>query len=128
MRGLVSSVEGRRVLIAFRQDSCAGCPGTGCGRRSRLVAAENRENLPLKPGQLVETAQETGAALRQGILALIPPAAGFAAGFVLAGLVSPEEGARAAGGVLLMAVGAAVCCLLRRRFPPREKTFVSRIL
>ncbi|MDR0601061.1 MAG: SoxR reducing system RseC family protein [Treponema sp.] len=128
MKGRVHSIKGKTVSIIPENTGCFGCMGGECGKRLVLVNAENGENLPLAPGRIVEADTEAGAALGQGLFALLLPAAGFAAGFLLAGLITAEEAARAAGGFLAMLACAFACFLFRRRFPPRGKTVIRRIV
>ncbi|MDR2370624.1 MAG: SoxR reducing system RseC family protein [Treponema sp.] len=128
MTGRVHSVDGNLVSIIPENIRCPGCAHSGCKKRPVFFTVENRENLPLVPGQMVETASGPGRAVLQGFFALLPPAAGFAAGYVLSGFLTAAEGAKAAGGVLLMAAGGLACCFIRRLFPPGERAVIKRII
>ncbi|MDR1420949.1 MAG: SoxR reducing system RseC family protein [Treponema sp.] len=128
MRGRVHSIKGKTVFIIPENAACFGCMNGRCGKRLVLIGAENRENLSLAPGRIVETDTHPGAVLAQGVFALLPPAAGFAAGFFIMGLLTAAGIAKAACGVLFMLACGFACFLFRRRFPPREKTVVRRVL
>ncbi|MDR1286046.1 MAG: SoxR reducing system RseC family protein [Treponema sp.] len=128
MRGRVHSVRGKTVFIIPENTACFGCMKGGCGKRIVLVGAENRDGFSLAPGRIVETDVNRGALLAQALFALLPPAAGFAAGFFITGLLPAAGIAREAGGIFLMLSGGFACFLFRRRFPSREKPVVSRVL
>jgi positive regulator of sigma E activity len=125
MTGRVHSIEGNLVSI-IPHIRCSLCTDSKCKKRAGFFTVENRENLPLVPGQMVETASGSGKTILQGFFALLPPAAGFAAGYVLSGFLGAAEGAKAAGGILLMAAGGFACYFIRRR--PRERAVIKRII
>jgi hypothetical protein len=127
MTGRIYSIDGNLVSIIPENIECSGCADSGCTKRSGIFTVENRENLPIAPGQIVETAPSPGRTVLQGFFALFPPAAGFAAGFFLTGFLTTAEGAKAAGGILLMAAGGLACYFIRRLFPPREAV-IKRIV
>jgi hypothetical protein len=66
----------------------------------------------------------------QGLFACLPLFAGFLAGFFLISGAFPSagEGARAAGGALGLFAGGGLTLLIRRRYPPRKKNSITRIL
>jgi positive regulator of sigma E activity len=101
-----------------------------CGKRVPLVAAENRDKLPLRPGQIVEIANSPLRLLIQSLITLLPLVLGFITGFFLTRHIFPAagEGARAAGGVFLLFAGGAVTLLLRRHYPPKEITRIKRVM
>jgi positive regulator of sigma E activity len=128
--GRVQEVAGNRIIVVKDNglcgEACFGCLGGGkCEAKPVSVAAENPLGLPLKPGQTVEI--ESGRLLSQALAALLPLAAGFAAGFFLSPLLFPAAGdpARAAGGVFCLFAAAAACCLFRRRYPPRNRPRIT---
>jgi hypothetical protein len=123
MIGRVHLVNGKTAMIAPEGSFCFGCMNSECGSHiPALFQAENPHTLPLKSGQIVETALSP-ALIRQGLPALLPLPAGFAAGFCFAGLLFPAGGEafRAAAGVLLMLISGLACYLVRRHFPPRTQ-------
>jgi positive regulator of sigma E activity len=128
MTGRVYSIDGNLVSVIPENIRCSLCADSGCKKRSGLFTVENRKNLPLIPGQMVETAPSPGRTILQGFFALLPPAAGFAAGYVLSGFLTAAEGAKAAGGILLMAAGGFACYAVRRLFPPRERPHIKRVI
>jgi positive regulator of sigma E activity len=128
--GRVHAVSGRQVLIAPANNSaCFGCLKK-CGDGRVLTAALNPEKLPLSPGQLVEAESSPPGLLIQALAAILPPAAGFLAGFFLVRGLFPAagEGARAAAGALGLFFGGALAFLIRRRRPPGEITRITRII
>jgi hypothetical protein len=131
--GRVLAIAGDKITIAKEnklcEEACFGCLKSGsCGAKPALVIAENPLDLPLTPGQIVET--RTGSLFAQALKAILPLPAGFTAGFFLTPLLFPGAGeaSRAAGGALLMFAAAAGFYLYRRRFPPKELPRVIRAL
>jgi positive regulator of sigma E activity len=102
----------------------------GCHKRGVLAAAENRDALPLKPGQLVETGQAPRGLLLQGLGAFLPLVLGFIAGYAVVHALFPAagEGARAAGGALCLFAGGTLAFLFRRRYPAKEITRIKRVI
>ncbi|MDR0623544.1 MAG: SoxR reducing system RseC family protein [Treponema sp.] len=130
MIGRVHAVTGGKVLIApVENAACFGCM-KDCHKRGVLAAAENRDTLSLKPGQMVETGYSPQDLLLQGLSTLLPPALGFIAGYVLVHALFPAsgEGARAAGGAFLLFAAGAVTFLIRRRYPAKEMNRITRVI
>jgi positive regulator of sigma E activity len=130
MIGRIHAVLNREVLIAPLEDSaCFGCMKQ-CHKGRVLVSAAPPEQLPLSPGQIVETVNSPPGLLFQGLAVFLPPLAGFLAGLFLVRSAFPAaaEGARAAGGVLGLFLGGALTVLIRRRYPARAITRISRII
>ncbi|MDR2020113.1 MAG: SoxR reducing system RseC family protein [Treponema sp.] len=130
MIGRIHAVSGREVLIAPREyAACFGC-GKNCHEGRGLISAENRDNLPLLPGQLVETENSPVGLVFQGLSALLPLLAGFLAVFFLTGGLFPAAGeeARAAGGLFGLFAGGGLTLLIRRRYPARAKNRITRIV
>ncbi|GHT53361.1 hypothetical protein FACS1894106_4120 [Spirochaetia bacterium] len=131
MIGKVRSVSGKMVIIEpERPAGCFGCMHQECAEGFAPVTAENRDNLDLAPGRLVETGSPPHVLLRQGAAALCPPLLGFTAGFFLAGLIFPQsaDALRAACGALLLFAAAAGFYFFRKRFPSRHTGVVIRLL
>ncbi|MDR2619360.1 MAG: SoxR reducing system RseC family protein [Treponema sp.] len=131
--GTVAAVTGGRITL--RQDkpgpeTCFGCMNQECKQRRGLITAKNPLELPLKPGQQVETELSPLSVIPETILALGIPVLGFAAGFFLTAAFFPAAGdpARAFGGVLLMLAFGLGFLLFRRRFPAKALPVVVRVL
>jgi positive regulator of sigma E activity len=110
MIGRVHAVRGKEILIVPEENTaCFGCM-KDCHKHKILVAVENRDTLPLEPGQIVETENSPHDLFRQGLIVFLPLVLGFLTGFLLIRFFFPAagEGAMAAGGAfLLFAAGAA---------------------
>jgi sigma-E factor negative regulatory protein RseC len=135
--GRISAIEGGVIII--QQDSfqavksgeaCSGCLNQECKEKEGLISASNPLNLPLRVGQQVETEMSSKMIIGQGFLALLPPLAGFIAGFLLEGLMFPSFGepGRAFGGLILMFAGAFGFYFYRRRHPVKILPKVIRIV
>jgi sigma-E factor negative regulatory protein RseC len=128
--GKIKEIRGATVTIARESDiACIGCMDKDCKAKSFSYSAENTPDLPLRPGQLVET-KTIASTFKQSLAALLPPPLGFIAGYAATALVFPGSGEppRAAGGVLLFFAFAVVFYLIRRRYPPRIAREVVRVI
>jgi positive regulator of sigma E activity len=94
------------------------------------VRAEKTRNRELSPGQLVETGLSGKLLFTQALGAFLPPAAGFAGGYLATALLFPSlgEASRAAAGLILLFAGAAGFYAFRRRFPPKTLPRILRVL
>lgn len=128
-----------------RSSACFGCMNGEC-RTSRdrplanrppvnrpqagLIIAENRTGQELQPGQLVETEVTASSLIIQILTTLCLPLLGFAAVYILTGLIFPalSEGAQAACGVLGLFAVAGILYLIRRKFPSQAKISIVRVL
>jgi sigma-E factor negative regulatory protein RseC len=121
MRGRILEVTGNLVTIEpDRPAACFGCMQSGCRRGTAPIRAKNTLNQDLLPGHLVEAALPPHLLLTQAAAALLPPLAGFIAGYTLAArALPPADAPRAAAGALLMLLAALGFYLFRRRFPPK---------
>jgi sigma-E factor negative regulatory protein RseC len=127
MRGRVLAITGDTVTIEpERPISCFGCMQE-CKKGLAPVQAKAIGALELKPGQLVETAIPRNSLFTQAVTALLPPVAGFIAGFTAIGLIPPltGDGPRAAGGVVLMFTASLCMYLFRRRFPAKTILYIK---
>jgi hypothetical protein len=130
MIGRIHAVSGREVLIAPRgHTACFGC-AKNCPEGRVLISAENQDNLPLSPGQLVEAENSPRGLVSQGLSVILPLFLGFLAGFFFIGIIFPSagEGARAAGGTFCLFAGGGLMLLIRRRYPAREKNRIIRVI
>jgi hypothetical protein len=128
MTGAVVELSGNRVKV--RPTDCAACFGclrADCAARG-LVTVENREKLPLSPGQRVEIRSPFAALLGQTLASLLPLLLGFAAGYGLSGFFALPEPARAAAGIPGFLAAGGIVYALRRRFPAAALPRVRRIL
>jgi sigma-E factor negative regulatory protein RseC len=133
--GRISAIEGG--VITVQQDSslknteaCSGCLNQECKDKQGFISASNPLNLPLETGQEVETEMSPKMILGQAFFALLPPLAGFIAGFFITGLFFPSFGdpGKAFGGIILMFAGAFGFYFYRRRHPVKVLPRVVRIL
>jgi hypothetical protein len=145
MKGRVLELRGDTVLVEPLPElensappaACHGCAfvsgsGEGCaavkspaGCPQGPVLVKKPGGPELVPGQTVELRRRGLAS--QAAAALLPPAAGFAAGYTLAARIIPSgeflagllagEGARAAVGVGCMFLAALGFYRFRRRYP-----------
>jgi sigma-E factor negative regulatory protein RseC len=128
--GKIREIQGTAITIARENDiACFGCTDRECKARAFSYNAENPDGLPLRPGQVVET-ETVASPLKQGLAALLPPIAGFVAGYTAIGAAFPASGEppRAAGGVLLLFAVAAALYLIRRLRPPKIVRRVVRVV
>jgi hypothetical protein len=111
-------------------EACFGCMAAECRKNTRLIAAENSLHLYLSPGCLVETATPPEALFTQALAVLLPPAAGFIAGFLLVRALFPASGESgpAAAGVLCLGIAAFITYAIRKRFPPAQRTYVVKCI
>jgi positive regulator of sigma E activity len=129
MTGIVRSISGNTVTIeSSMEGACFGCMNVECKKNGANITAENSLKLDLHPGQLVETGQNSGALFVQGVLALLPPAAGFIAGHVLVSVFGAAVPLRILGGFIFLIAAAFIVYFLRRRFPVRSGCSVRRII
>ena len=118
--GRVVKIEGLRVFI--RPDmgpACFGCMKQECQNAGIHITADNTLNIPLSPGQMVETWIPAGMVVKAALSVFLPPALAFTAGYLLSGLFFPGwgEGARVFSGLILLLAAAFAVCLLGRRIP-----------
>ncbi|MDR1444929.1 MAG: SoxR reducing system RseC family protein, partial [Treponema sp.] len=128
MRGRVLNCAEGGVLVLPEAEApvCGGCrascrpgpcPDGQCPDRppGHPVLAKVQEEAEFSPGQIVKLRR--GGLVSQTAAALLPPAAGFILGYVLAGLSAGEN--RAGAGLIGMFVFALGVYLFRRRRQPR---------
>jgi sigma-E factor negative regulatory protein RseC len=131
MIGKIRSVSGKMVVIEpDRPAGCFGCMRQDCAKGLAPITAENRDNLDLAPGLLVETGSSSRTLLQQCAAALSPPLLGFAAGFLLSGIIFPQSGdaLRAACGALLLFAAALGFYFFRRQYPPKNIPRILRVI
>ncbi|QQO11051.1 SoxR reducing system RseC family protein [Breznakiella homolactica] len=129
--GRISRIEGSAVTIKGGEiGSCFGCMNQECKSNQRVFTAENSYNLPLAAGQVVETETPARSSIFQAAAAILPPALGFIAAFMLTGLLVPGsgDGARAAAGVLGMFLVSFIVYLIRKHLIPAAMPRITRIL
>jgi positive regulator of sigma E activity len=138
--GKVREINGKTVIIKPNlNDICFGCIKEECGAcggsntvgiYASSIIAENPLSLSLKTGQTVEVSAPGSSIFRQAMVALIPPALGFTAGFFLTRYFLPKasEGACAAAGVILLFVAAFVVFSIKKRTPPGKAFTITRII
>jgi positive regulator of sigma E activity len=119
MKGRVLSIAGNMVTLEPEGPAaCFGCMQE-CARNRAPVLAKTTQPQDLRPGQQVEAAFSRASFVSQGVTALLPPAAGFIAGFAGIGWIFPHggEGMQACGGLILMFLASLGIYCFRRRFP-----------
>jgi sigma-E factor negative regulatory protein RseC len=129
-RARVRAVEGDWVSVAPEGSlACFGCRNRECGENRGFFTAENPRSFDLWSGALVEIEHSGVSLLKEALAALLPPPAGFLAGFWIPGLFRAPwgEAARAALGVLLMFAVAAAVYALRRRGAPKSVPRIRRV-
>ncbi|MDR1587637.1 MAG: SoxR reducing system RseC family protein [Treponema sp.] len=127
----VLSVSGKdAVIIPGGDAACFGCLDRECKKHPSPVAAENRRNIYIEPGLLVETGVPAAALFREISTAVLPLLLGFIAGYFLAGYFFPSaaEASRAAAGLLLLFISAAAAFLVRRRRPAKTRLEIRRVI
>jgi positive regulator of sigma E activity len=130
MIGRVHAVRGKEVLIVPEENAaCFGCM-KDCHKHKVLVAVENRDTLPLEPGQMVETEHSPYGLLCQGLITLLPLVLGFLAGFLFIRFFFPAagEGAMAAGGAFFLFAAGAAVLLIHRRYPAKEINRIKQVI
>ena len=132
-KGMVRELKGSHVIVAPDTSAlCFGCMSQECKHHSGgvLITAENPQSLPLKPGQIVEVEAPGASILKQAMKALLPPALGFAAGYLLARHLFPAagEGAAAGLGVVFLFAVAFIVYRIRKKFPASKEYKVNRII
>ena len=129
--GRITAINGNQITVLIKcldNESCFGCLKTECKKRDKSIIVENRIDLPLQNGQLVEIETKNSSVIIQTLFALGIPLLGFIAGFLLTALFFPAsgEGARAASGALLMFLAAIGFYLIRKRHPAKCSCFISK--
>jgi positive regulator of sigma E activity len=100
-----------------------------CGKAGKHITAENTLNLPLSPGQMVETWIPPGIVAKAVFSVFLPPALAFTGGYLLSGILFPGlgEGARVFSGFIFLLAAAFVVCLLGKR-SPKTRPIIRRTL
>ena len=128
--GTVREIRGNTfIVVPDMGGACFGCMNQECGAPG-IITVENSKALPLNIGQIVEIKASSASLLRQALAALLPPAFGFAAGYVLAGLVFPQagEGASAGLGAVFLFAAAFIVYKVRKLKPPERVFTVTRVI
>ncbi|MDR1637058.1 MAG: SoxR reducing system RseC family protein [Treponema sp.] len=119
-KALVREIKGRLVTLELGGgEACFGCMNRGCRKKPGLVRAENRCGLSLSPGQSVTAAFPLRGVLVQGLGAILPPLAGFPAGYAIAAAAGAGDGLRIGGGFAGL-LAAALFPLIRGIFRGRR--------
>jgi len=128
--GKIREINGKTVIIKpDLSGACFGCMKEEC-RACSGITAENPLSLSLKAGQTVEVSAPAASVFRQALAALIPPALGFAAGFLFTRFFLPgaSEGAAAGMGVIFLFAAAFIVYTVRKRKPLTKAYTVTKIL
>jgi len=129
-RGKVYEIKGTSIVVSpDKSPACFGCMNQECKSNGGFIFAENPKALDIKGGQTVEVQVKGASLLKQALMALLPPAFGFAAGFILTRLLFPQAGERAAfAGLLFLFISAFVIFKVRAKIPAGKIFTVSRII
>jgi positive regulator of sigma E activity len=128
--GIIREINGKTVIIKpDAQDACFGCLKEEC-KACGSITAENPLSLSLASGQKVEVSAPVASIFRQALAALVPPAAGFTAGFFIIRVFFKEagEGAAAGVGALFLFASSYVIFKLRAKIPAGKVFTVTRII
>ena len=99
-RALVREIKDDLVTLELGGDeACYGCMKRDCRKKTSLVQAENRNGLPLSPGQTVTAVFPLRSVLIQSSEAIFPPVLGFFAGYLIPAAGGAGEGWRIGGGL-----------------------------
>jgi len=127
--GRITKIAGRTVTIQGGEiGGCFGCMNEECKTNGKVFTAENRKDLELAIGELVEVTVAAADTASNAALAFLPPLACFIGAFALtaAALPASTEAARAAAGVVGLTVGFAGVYFFRRAKPAKAVPIVSR--
>ena len=130
-KGRVREIKGNLVTVIPDIDaSCSGCMNVECKAGGRSFQAENLLALPVSLGQTVEISAPGVSLTGQVLMAFMPLALGFAAGFFLARLFFPEagEGVHACSGVVCLFASAFIVYRVRRKKQAEEVFSITRII
>jgi hypothetical protein len=134
MIGRIQTIEGKTITVqeGRPESTCFACLNQECGTRSRsrFFTVENTLDLSLSIGQFIETGAPKRGLEKQVLLALLPPAVAFGAGFALIGacFAGAGEGAQAAGGAVCLLIVAGFTYFVRAHVPVKDKPLVVRVL
>ena len=131
--GKIREICGSRVTIALdRSAYCFGCINHECKSNGGFISAENPLDLSLETGQTVEvkTPALNIRLLGQAFKALLPPALGFTAGFIIIRLFFPAatEGAAAALGAVFLFVFAFIVYKTSKKPPAGSGFTILRVV
>lgn len=127
--GRITKIEGKTITIQGGElGGCFGCMNEECKVNGKVFTAENRKDLSLSIGELVEISVGAGATAANAALVLLPPLISFAAGFAIVSAAFPESGeaARAAAGVVGMTLGFFGVYWFRKLYPAKSVPIVLR--
>ena len=134
MIGRIQAIEGKTITVQEErpESTCFDCLNQGCGKRVRqqFFTVENTLDVSLSVGQFIEIGMPKQSLVKQALLALLPPAAAFGAGFALVGVcfAGAGEGARAAGGAACLFIAAGLTYFVSAHVPVKDRPLVARVL
>ena len=127
----VLRIEGTTITVKGGElDGCVGCMNDSCKTSGSMFAVENRTDLKLLEGQLVEIATSAGATAGQAAFVFLPPFIAFAAGYAAVAFAFPSAGeaVRAATGVVGLALGFLAVYWVRKAFPSKAIPQIVRVV
>lgn len=127
--GRILKIEGKTVTVQGGElGGCFGCMNEECKANGKQYTAENRKELALSIGDLVEVNVDAGATASNAALVLLPPLVMFAAAFILAGFLLPSasEALHASVGVVGMALGFLGVYWFRKISPAKSVPLITR--
>ena len=127
--GRITKIEGKTITIQGGElGGCFGCMNEECKVNGKVFTAENRRDLSLSVGELVEISVGAAAAASSAALVLLPPFVAFAAAFAFVSAAFPASGeaARASAGVGGMVLGFFGVYWFRKIYPAKSVPIVLR--
>ncbi|MFA6506583.1 MAG: SoxR reducing system RseC family protein [Treponemataceae bacterium] len=127
--GRILKIEGKILTIQGGElGGCFGCMNEECRTNGKTYTAENRKDLELSVGNLVEINVDAGATASNAALVLLPPLVMFALAFVLASVLFPSSGEalHATLGVVGLALGFLGVYWFRKFRPAKSVPYVTR--
>lgn len=130
-KGRIIELNGRMLTVLCGEiAACFGCMNQECKSNKRIITAENRSNLDVSLGRLVEIETHAAGVFVQFLQAILPPFAGFAAAYLLMRFVFPAstDAMRAAVGAAGLFLAGFGFYLYRKKVPVKNNPCVIKVL
>ncbi len=129
--GRILTIAGKTITLRGGElGGCVGCSNDACKSAGSILNAENKLNLKLAVGQLVEIDNPLGMTVQEGLIVLALPVLAAVAGYALTAYLAPAsaEELRAALAVFGLAAGFLGVFLTRKLFPTKAIPLISGIV